>query len=834
MPNQLPPTITPHRYALHFTVDLQAFRFTCTETITVEITEQTSLVRLHCEGLEVSEVELRDGDTAVAVSHECVDGELRVVPQTPLAPGTYEFSCACAGPLTDDLSGFYRSRYIDADGNEAFLATTQFEAPYARKAFPCFDEPRFKAAFALTLTVAAGMTAVSNMPVASETVQGDTKDVVFDDTPHMSTYLLYMGVGAFDWIETERGSRAVRVYGVNGQSARGAFACEFAADTLAFFEEYSGIDYPLPKLDLLAIPDFAAGAMENWGAVTFREVLLYADEETTSLPVRKRIAEVVAHELWHQWSGNLVTMEWWDDLWLNEAFATYIAYKAVDHFYPEWQIWDDFIDGDTCRAFGMDMLQSTHPIAVPVHTPNEVEEIFDHISYGKGGSVLRMIEHFIGPEAFRAGVSAYLREQAYGNARADDLWNTLEKHSTHPVRDLLVTWVTRPGFPLLQAATEGTALRISQQRFSCAVEKPREQPWPVPLTWWDRDGAHAEVFSEGDVQISATGPSAKLNAGQAGFYRVLYAPEHRQRLAEAVQGGALERIDRWGLIDDLWACVFAGYAPLSDLLEFLDCFGGEQESFVLRELHGVCDAISRHLRSADRGTALFERIRTAFAAAHDRLGFNPSTDDSAQDRELRPLALSHLIRAGDSAATDHARSLAEAYLAGGAIDPDMRRACLLAVTHTGARDACDTVRAAYERATDVEERLVLLHALGAFADTALLREHLDYALTDAVRRQDLRRVFASAGTNPTGSQVFGSWVRDNWDVLYRLRESHFVYMGLLQTFIATAPDRAALLDVSRFLADNSDGFEKTQANAVERAEIALAFRERERRDGSVG
>ena len=448
MSQRLALTVQPKSYNLHFGVDFEQFIFTGKQNILIEITEPQPLLRLHCVELTVTELSLLSHNGTVPVTFSLSDGELLINSNQLIERGEYQLHLSFTGKLNDDLSGFYRSRYIDNDGQEAYIATTQFEAPYARKAFPCFDEPLFKATFTVALDIPKHMIAISNMPIESQSVNNSRKTVLFAPTPPMSSYLLYMGAGDFDYIEQIKDGRTIRIYGVNGNSSKGAFALQFAADSLDFFEQYSGIQYPLPKLDLLAIPDFAAGAMENWGACTFREVLLYVDEATTSLTTKKRVAEVIAHELWHQWSGNLVTMKWWDDLWLNEAFATYQAFRAVDHFYPQWHIWDDFIDGDTNAAFGMDMLSSTHPIAVPVHTPEEIEEIFDHISYGKGGSVLRMIEGYIGEEAFRKGVSAYLKKFTYQNAIAEDLWDTLEQNSGLPVKDILISWIIKPGFPI--------------------------------------------------------------------------------------------------------------------------------------------------------------------------------------------------------------------------------------------------------------------------------------------------------------------------------------------------------------------------------------------------
>ena len=827
MSDRLCETVRPQSYTLRYRLDFNRFRFEGTQDTVLTTTEPASMVRMHCEDLTIAELSLKSQETDVPVTYEQTGDELHITPEQHLQPGAYRLGVGFSGALNDELSGFYRSRYTDSRGREAFLATTQFEAPYARKAFPCFDEPDFKATFTVTLDIPAHMIAVSNMPAESEAVADGRKTVGFAPTPPMSTYLLYMGAGDFDWIEEIRGKRSIRVYGVNGKSGQGTFALEVAADTLEYFEHYTGIEYPLPKLDLIAIPDFAAGAMENWGAVTFREVLLYTDEAATSLRIKKRIAEVVAHELWHQWSGNLVTMKWWDDLWLNEAFATYQAFHAVDHFFPEWHIWDDFIDGDTKAAFDMDMLSSTHPIAVPVHTANEIEEIFDHISYGKGGSVLRMIEGYIGNDAFRKGVAAYLRDFMYGSAVAEDLWNTLERNSGQPVKDILIAWVKKPGFPLLRVTKKGSALRVCQQRFSAAVPV-QDTLWPVPLTWLSSGATNEFLFDSRACEIAAPcNGIIKCNAGQTGFYRTLYESEFYAGLSHAVHSKQLGEYDRWGILNDLWACVFAGHARLANLLTIMESYHAEEELFVLRELASQCADISLHLRLDQEEERLFARYRAPFTAALDRLGWEPKPDEHPRDRQLRPLAVGFLIRAGDRGVTKRARAAAQAYLDGGSIDPDLRAACLQAVARTRSRELFDSVRKTYERKEAAEEKVALLGALGDFADPSLLERYANYILTDAVRRQDLRTAFARMGQNPACSAFFFDWAKANWEILYSLRKSHFVYMGLLRTLITTAPDRSNLQQIREFLAETGDGYEKTRANSFEKAELGIDFRERE-------
>ncbi len=826
MPERLPQTVIPKHYDLHFTIDFESFVFIGKQKLLIEITDTQSFFRLHCEDLVISELVFSSVGSTIAVTYSLSDGELHIKPAKPLSPGNYQLYLSFTGQLNDDLAGFYRSHYTDIKGKDAYLATTQFEAPYARKAFPCFDEPAFKATFAVTLDIPQQMTAISNMPEKEQSISNGRKTVSFSSTPPMSTYLLYMGIGDFDFIEEKKDNRAIRVYGVNGKSSQGMFALQFAANTLRFFEDYTNLEYPLPKLDLIAIPDFAAGAMENWGACTFREVLLYVDETTTSVSVKRRVAEVIAHELWHQWSGNLVTMKWWDDLWLNEAFATYQAFRAVDHFHPQWQIWDDFIDGDTKSAFEMDMLSSTHPIAVPVHTANEIEEIFDHISYGKGGSVLRMIEDYIGEESFRKGVNAYLKNFSYRSAVAEDLWTTLEKYSGQPVKDILISWIIKPGFPLLKASKKDSTIHLTQQRFT-AGQTGNSAIWPVPLTWISAGQTQERLFDAPACVIPASNGFMKLNKQQTGFYRILYDKQMFGDLKKAVKSRVLHKYDRWGILNDYWACVFAGYANLNDLLEIMSWYDSEDQVFVLRELASQCTEISQLLQLKDNGRILFHKYRLPFSSALDKLGWETKDYEDPHVKQLRAIAISFLISAGDNEVKQKALSLARSYLENGPLDPNIRKACLSAVSAEGCRSLFDLLKKTYERKNNIEEKIALLSTLAEFTNPSLLKEYLDYAMTSAVRRQDVRTVFSRVGHNPNCPQLFFQWIKNNWLVLSELRKSHFVYMGLLQTMITTAQDRNALNSIREFLENNDEGFEKTKANAFETAQLHIAFREKE-------
>jgi len=364
-----------------------------------------------------------------------------------------------AGTVQDSLVGIYRAPY-----DHSQIVTTHFEAAQARRMLPCVDRPDAKAEFRIAVKIDKELTAISNMPIESIVPDGEKKLVIFQKTPRMSTYLLYLGVGKFEERTEKLGKTDVIVATTPGKVKLCAFAQDEAKKAIDFFESYYAIPYKLPKIHLIAVPEFAMGAMENWGAITFRESALLIDANS-STRMRKRVAEIVDHELAHQWFGNLVTMKWWDDIWLNESFATFMASKVVDSLHPDWRIWEDFMRNETAGAMERDCLKNTHPIRVPVKSPDEIEQIFDEISYGKGASILRMIEAYIGEDAFEKGVRQYLSNHAYSNATGNDLWNALETTSNKKVQKIMSGWIQQPGYPMLTVEEKEGKLTLHQERF---------------------------------------------------------------------------------------------------------------------------------------------------------------------------------------------------------------------------------------------------------------------------------------------------------------------------------------------------------------------------------
>ncbi len=470
----LPKTVLPKKYQLKLQPDFSKFTFQGEETVDIEVVEATTEIALNSADLKIASAVLHRSGTSSTATNIALDKSRQTVTLTfaeTIPAGDASLEISFTGELNDKLHGFYRSEYTDPEGETRYLATTQFEATDARRAFPCWDEPAHKASFDLTLVIPSDLVAISNNPVVEEVaVEGGLKSLRFGETPVMSTYLLAFVIGDLVAIHEQANERTkVGIYTTRGKEDQGRFALDTSVKLLSFFNEYFGIPYPLEKLDHIAIPDFAAGAMENWGAITYRETALLVDSENSSAGTRQRVAEVVAHEMAHMWFGDLVTMEWWDDLWLNESFASWMGTKAVDWLFPEWQMWTQFVNMDTTRALSLDGLKNSHPIEQEVKDPAEVSQLFDAISYSKGASVIRMLEQFLGPEVFRKGLFQYLSAHQYGNARTADLWSALEEASGQPVTSIMNSWTNQMGYPVLRVESDTTGkdleLTLHQERF---------------------------------------------------------------------------------------------------------------------------------------------------------------------------------------------------------------------------------------------------------------------------------------------------------------------------------------------------------------------------------
>ena len=763
----LPDDVAFLEYNLGLTPNLKEFTFEGNAQIVCHVRRSTQSITLHAAELAIE----KDGikliyPDALGSFGFMSPASVRLDPEQETV--CIEFSDyipegkACltirySGILNDKMAGFYRSKYTAPDGTEKYLAVTQFEATDARRALPCGDEPSLKAKFNVALNVPTGMTALSNMPVALNLGrEGGTRTVHFKRSPIMPTYLLAVVVGELDFVETKtKDGVDIRVYTVPGKSEQGKFALETARRVLEFYNEYFGIPYPLPKLDMVAIPDFAAGAMENWGLVTYRENALLIDSENSSAAAHQRVAEVVAHELAHMWFGNLVTMQWWTHLWLNEGFATWMASHALNALFPQWDIWTQFVSDEYASALALDSLRSTHPIEVPVEHPNEISQIFDDISYAKGASVIRMIHDAIGDAAFRKGLTAYLNRHAYGNATTEDLWTALAEASGQPVPELMGSWTKQPGYPLAEVVSTNNGIaQIVHQRFlaSGGLLTPDEaaQRWHLP-----------ESFTRTVL--------GKCNSGQTTIARVNYSREHWSKLAHVVRDTeeALPAVDRYGLVSDALALTRAGFMVTSDMLNLLVHYRNETNytvwTSVLEALGAVAILVEE---TADERNldALAQHILRPIVTS---VGWMQQKGEPHMTQLLRGAVLGAYGAYSDTDTTSHAAQLFWAHAEGKSlIHPNLRLTVYRLVARLNVWSDYQALQNMYEKETLQEERVRLLNAMGNISEQVMVNNLLRYTFDSGkVRQGDVFYVLSTLGSHAVGRREAWRYVTENWDKL---------------------------------------------------------------------
>ena len=632
-PYRLPTNVVPERYEIKLAPDLSAAKFTGEERIVVQVLEPVQQVIVNAAELDFQAVSIKGPGGKLTAANVSLDSENEQAtfdfPDT-LNPGRWELQIAFSGILNDKLHGFYRSTYKDPNGREKTLASTQFESTDARRAFPCWDEPAFKAVFQVTLVVDENLTAISNTRSIRLTPLPGTgkKEVVFADSIKMSTYLVAFIVGEFEGTEPVMvGSAPLRVWAVPGKGHLGKFGLQVGSFSLSFFSRYYDIPYPGDKLDLIAIPDFASGAMENLGAITFRETALLVDEEKATRSELERVADVVSHENAHMWFGDLVTMKWWNGLWLNEAFATFMEMLAVDAWKPEWRRWDSFTVS-RAAAMQVDGLKSTRPIEFPVERPEEAAGMFDVLTYEKGASVLRMLEQYLGDDSFRDGIRLYLRRHAYANAETTDLWDALEESTHQPARALMDSWIFQAGYPLLSVEKDGHGLVLSQRLFRYLQDgdvPDRKFHVPIFLRIGTKQGTVNQTVLLTDQELHIQLPEdldwVVANAGGHGFYRVRYNSELMAAVKRELQSNLLP-VERFNLVNDTWATTLAGLASLTDYLDLIDLLRDETDLNVWttviissHHLHRILDDVQERLFQ--------ERIRAVFNPALQRLNVVP-------------------------------------------------------------------------------------------------------------------------------------------------------------------------------------------------------------------
>jgi puromycin-sensitive aminopeptidase len=846
--HRLPRTVVPSRYELRLEPDIDAATFAGEVRITVEVHEPVEEIVLNSIELEVDRAELfADGsktsfEASVELDEDAERATLRF--EETLPTGSAELTLRFRGVLNDKLHGFYRSTFTDDQGVERTLAVTQFEATDARRAFPCWDEPDFKAVFQVTLVVEDGLLAISNSAETGTEVQGGKRVHTFADTIPMSTYLVAFVVGPLEATDAvDAGGTPLRIVHPIGRGHLAAFALEVGAFCLDYFTDWYGIPYPGDKLDLVAVPDFAFGAMENLGCVTFREVLLLADPDAVTQPELQNVVDVIAHELAHMWFGDLVTMGWWNGIWLNEAFATFAEMKATDAFRPQWDRWTTFGLSRTA-AFDVDSLASTRPIEFEVISPSDAEGMFDILTYEKGAAVVRMLEQYLGEQPFRDGIRLYLDRHRLGNTETSDLWDALEQATGEPVRRIADSWIFQGGYPLIAVEPAGDgAAQLVQRRFRYLDESglaPDDHPstdadatWGVPvITAW-RPAAGGErreerALLEGEpVVLTASEPTAwgLVNAGGHGFYRVQHHPDGLARLLD--HADELLPVERYALVDDLWSGVLAGTSSTLDVLDLLPRFAAETDLSVWQRVIGVISGLDRLVEDEAR-EALRAQVRDLLGAAAERLGDEPGDGEDDRTRELRgDLFVARWTLGRDPGV----RTRAEGYLGrndtdAGSVDP----ALLSAAVNVLASDAdatlhADLLRRFREAETPQQERRYL-YSLARHDDPDVFVRTHPLALDGTIRPGDAPYVLSSMLTNRANGALTWTFITEHWDEMVAAYPSNAIARML--TGVRTLDTRPVAEAVHAFVAGHEIPHGGKQiVQHLEKQRVNLSLRERE-------
>jgi aminopeptidase N len=768
---RLTDAVVPEHYTLWFAPDLAKETFRGRATIRAVVTQRANSITLHSAELEFGEVKITSGgrtQTAKVTTNPKAETATFTVPQQ-LSEGPVTIEVTYNGILNDKLRGFYLS---EANGRK--YAVSQMEATDARRAFPSFDEPAFKATFDISLMVDRGDVAISHGKVGSDTPgpEPGKHTVTFSRTQKMSTYLVALLVGDFACREGSSDGTPIRVCSTPDKRELTGFALEAAIHQLKFYNDYFGIKYPFGKLDIIGIPDFAAGAMENAGAITFRERVLLVDPKQSSVATRKTVATVLSHEIAHQWFGDLVTMKWWDDIWLNEGFATWMETKPVAAWKPDWQVELDAAS-DTQTALAVDTRTTTRAIRMKVETPEQINEVFDRIAYEKTAAVLRMVEAYVGPDSFRKGVASYLAKYSYRNAAGEDFWTEMARVTGRPIDRMIRSFVDQEGAPLLtirqSCGGKSSDVALTQSRLLIGPEQSSEpRTWTLPACLRPGDGkARCEVVEKPAQTATVNGCEPVFaNADARGYYVSEYTPEAVQALAKRTP--ALTRVERLSVANDEWWLAQSARHPIGVFLDLADQFAADDTPALLNTLDGRLSYVGANIVDSSQQPQFQRWIRSRFSPVLTQLGLSadPRDPDHVQGRRATLMSIVG-VTGGDAGVQRRARELANQYLSNPAsIGPTMASSILQVAAYSGDRALYDRYVAKLPTLTSQpEEYYRYFNALGWFADPAVMQEVLKFSLSSSVRSQDTGTLLRGMLRQPWAREATWKFVKDQWAAL---------------------------------------------------------------------
>ncbi len=825
----------PGNYSLVFYTDLAKTTFACEEVIDLVMKKKSKNLVLNSRELKIGTVYAEDlnGSQTAKVRIKKKDETVIFVFKRPLS-GNLKLHIKFNGTNNDKMYGFYRSTYKH-DGKEEVLLTTQFEPADARSAFVCFDEPSLKATFDIALVVDEVYEALSNMPVKEVKAVGTGRKMVrFFTTPKMSAYLLYLGVGKFDRVSTNLGKLKISALTTPGKKNLAQLCLGYAKQFVDYYQRYFGIDFPLPKIDIIGVPDFSAGAMENWGAITFREADMLGSNKSSAAN-KQRIAVVVSHELAHQWFGDLVTMVWWNDIWLNESFAEFMSYKARDSVFPEWKVMDQFYVEDFSEALSADSVRSTHPISLQVRTPGEISSMFDEISYQKGAVVLSMIEQYVGKEIFRKGLQSYLKGHMFSNAQGKDLWDAIGTASKKAGKiadasEFAGAWITKKGHPIINVTKKGSTIKLSQKRFTTLKQfGGNENLWPIPVEYIELPSGKTGRFKMKTATSTIKAgkdQSVKLNYRSKYFYRSAYPLNLLERLGAYVKDGRLGSIDAFDLERGIFTAARNGSVRLDKYIKFISLYCMDvdypADYAILENLEALL-----YLSEKNRYYQALGKLCERFClGVIEKTGWEPRIKDTNITKNTRTKTLTMLGKLGNAKALRLAERTYSLLVSGKPNDMDMVKFAVSVLAKTANAKLHREFINMYEKAATPELKRYFLLSLGSFEGPELTRASLSYALSEKVRKQDTYQIPAKIAERMDGYPVVWEWTKKNWKTL----EGYFpTGTHMIQNFISNASymhtekERADFLRFAKRVQKGKDDIKKEVRETLDIIDTNIRF-----------
>ncbi len=809
--------LKPKHYDVSIDLNLEKMTFKGQVTLSAKVTKRPSKrITLHQKDLNITGAKVyllnkgqKEKIPISRINKHVKYNELRIHFDNLIYPGDYLIIVNYEAKITESLNGIYPSYYNDK--KETIIAT-QFESHYAREAFVCVDEPEAKATFKLQLKTDKRFNSyLSNTPIEKTKTLKNVTEVTFQETPKMSTYLLAFVVGNFEYCEgSTKNNKLVRVYSILGKKEDTLFALDVAKKTLEFYEDYFDIEYPLDKCDFIALPDFASGAMENWGCITFREQALLINKNESTLFMKQYVANVIAHELTHQWFGNLVTMKWWTDLWLNESFASFMSYVAVNHLFPEWEVWKSFIIDEQFTAMNLDQLNNTHPIQVEINHPDEIKTIFDNISYEKGASIIMMLEDYLGSETFMKGIRKYLKNNSYSNTSTIDLWNNLNEVSNKDIQSFMGNWTSMSGFPEVKVVKHNDNLHFSQKRFLLDHTKDMvDNLWPIPINSSFYDLNLLFNTKEISLKIEKSKNPILINKNHRSFYRVRY--DHL--IINDIKSYGLTKLnllDRVGFLSDLFEISKTNELSTTTYLDLIKDLGELKDLEDWQMISGSINSIRLIFEDQDLLDRMSNFISNLIDIQLKRLGFEPKDNDTIFDTLLRPLILSLAVKCNDLELQNYIIDNFKKDPNLTQISPDIRPVFYAQISKINNPEDYKTLIALHNSSNNPEVRNYLLAAITQFKDQKLIDQTIQYLKSDNIRSQDIHYWISSLFMNKDARDKTWKWLKDNWDHLKNITGDDL-------SFYRTPIYVARVYSDKDFKTDFVDFFNSVKTPAIERS-----------------